>query len=786
MSYKKLILISLLSFAVIPMLILALLFGKVAIDTAVQLKKESVRESARSMSASLREIVEFQKLSIRLLSTDVYMRNFVTQLEDKTTSISELDSQSLNQSLYEYTKATHKFNYILVLDIKGNVVASSINSLLGKSLATESYFQNTLDSNDVVFGNATASLLDPQKYTLPVGYTICGKNNQPVCMIVAFEQPEFLAMLINGMKLGETGQIFIMDSNSFVFSNSDARYNNMYTVLPSLKRIIPDYLAGLAPRIGDCEFQLQGVDRFYSYSIAENARWTVVVRQDYSEIYAVRNKLVQAGASIGFIFILLAFIASVFISKFITNPILKLKEVFVRGAKDMVFTTCDIQYKNEIGDLANNFNTMVSFMNYYDKLTGLLSRKAFITEVNKLLQGDLTVGIFFIDLDDFKTVNDLHGHQIGDEFLSGVGRIMKETSIDADLCSRFGGDEFLIAVKGDHDKLNAVATHLNKLLQIPLEIAGLTLPITASMGIAVYPKDGTDITTLIKHADIAMYEAKAKGKNAFVYFGNEMNAQFKRVTLIKDILSMCIENNQLLLEYQPEINISTEKVVAFEALLRLHSDEHGLISPGEFIKIAEGSNQILKIGAWVIENAFLFAKRIYDQNINFGLVAVNISAQQLAQVNFVETIMETVTRIGIPPTCLQFEISESTIMKDMTQNVKKLSLLREHGFTIAMDDFGTFYSSLNYLTKLPIDILKIDKSFVDDVCTDNKKQAVVKAIIQMSSELHIKVVAEGVEELSQLQYLSNCGCKIIQGYYYSRPLQADQAIEFVLEKNVSS
>ncbi|WP_243122209.1 EAL domain-containing protein [Clostridium thermarum] len=419
-------------------------------------------------------------------------------------------------------------------------------------------------------------------------------------------------------------------------------------------------------------------------------------------------------------------------------------------------------------------------MAYYDSLTDLPNRallmKTLESELAKASVSSSQGALFFIDIDSFKNINDTLGHNYGDLVLIELSDRLKNFIKHKDSVFRFSGDEFIIL----HPLLNKedpvdYAEHLLQIFSNPLQIQEKLIHITASVGIALYPKHGTEASILLKNADTAMYKAKERGKSMYSFYSDEMYLELQRKTSIEAVLRRAIEYNELSLFYQPQYDIKTGLICGFEALLRLNGKELGFISPAEFIPIAEESGHIVELGRWVLKTACTKASQWRNKGLDFVCMGVNISSIQVKQPGFISMVRDILAETGMAPQDLELEITETALMKSLDTNIEVLNELRSLGIRIALDDFGTGYSSLNYLMKIPITTLKVDKSFIDNLCCSNTEKSIIDSIIQMAHHMNLKVVAEGVETSVQLEVLKSKCCDKVQGYLFSKPLSEEDA-----------
>ena len=387
--------------------------------------------------------------------------------------------------------------------------------------------------------------------------------------------------------------------------------------------------------------------------------------------------------------------------------------------------------------------------------------------------------LLFIDLDDFKKVNDTLGHEAGDKLLYIVGKSLRKLLPEGTFLSRFGGDEFIV-FKPDFDDVEGIEQLIQDILnmfQDKINNKVRMIHTTCSIGIACYPEDGKSSDLLLKNADTAMYNAKKIGKNTYSFYNSDMTKSLDRKIMIETALRGAIGNDSLYLMYQPIVDINTGKTISVEALIRLKDDKVGFVSPGEFIPIAEETGLIIPTGSWVIEEALQAINKCHDKGHNNLGVTINVSAIQLREKKFLSKLKDAVKKINVPLDLIKLEVTETVLMDNIDNNIELFKEIRNMGIKIALDDFGTGYSSLNYLRIIPLDILKIDKSFIDEVTTSSTLSEIVDSIISMAHALNIVVVAEGVENKQQLDILRQKGCDLIQGYVYSKPLMLEKLQE---------
>ena len=422
---------------------------------------------------------------------------------------------------------------------------------------------------------------------------------------------------------------------------------------------------------------------------------------------------------------------------------------------------------------------------YYDALTGLPNR----AHLSKVLRREMEEqaaefccgALLYLDMDDLKLVNDSYGHSYGDAILITAAMHMASLAEPGSLVARVGGDEFIIWIPGAREKqpIETFAKELVDTLSREYEVRELAFHSSASIGIAIYPEHGSNAEEILKNADAALYEAKRSGKRCWRFFEQSLqDTAYEQMQLLNGLRN-AIANEELMVHYQPQIAISEMRIVAFEALLRWQSAKHGNVSPALFIPLAEKSHLINEIGAWVLQESCRFCRRLINAGYASIRVAVNVSPRQLAVADFIEVVQAAINSASIDPSHLEVEITESVFIETMDDSVEKLMLLKNLGVHVTLDDFGTGYSSLTYLRNLPVDTLKIDKSFIDRIAEDATQSSLIASIIEMSHVLGLTVVAEGVETNEQLQQLRECRCDMFQGYIASRPLPEPEAVKLL-------
>ncbi len=472
---------------------------------------------------------------------------------------------------------------------------------------------------------------------------------------------------------------------------------------------------------------------------------------------------------------------------------------------------------DEIGSLAHSFNLMLEtieknqlerdkannalhinrrrleqavkdlqYLANYDSLTQLPNRALCMDRIKYALKraarSETMVGILFLDLDHFKDVNDSLGHAVGDQLLKATSQRLLDRLRSEDTLARLGGDEFVIILNNISDNENVIDI-VEKIVfsfEEPFKLSNYQVNTTVSIGVCLYPHDGMDVDSLMKAADAAMYKAKELGRNTYEFYQSELNHLANRRHQLANALRSAIKNNELSLVFQPQLNLPSQQIIGAEVLVRWHSPILGHISPGEFIPIAESTGLIKEIGDWVLENACKTLSDCLKEGFQIRF-AVNLSALQFKQTDLVGQIARILKEYRIPAKYLELEITESMLMRDVKSAIEILEKIKDMNIRIAIDDFGTGYSSLAYLKRFPLDALKIDQSFVDELVVNGDDTAITLAIISMAKSLRLEVIAEGVETKQQLDFLTQNNCDDIQGYYFSRPVAITEFKAFLYQ-----
>ena len=584
---------------------------------------------------------------------------------------------------------------------------------------------------------------------------------------------------------------------------------NNYTISSQqLKEIYADYYTSQVS-VGTTSFRSIGKSMLSAYSIIPEYGWVFVTNTPHMNITDFSESILF----LFFCYIILVFFISYKLGKNIADrifiPVSNLNsaiDAFISNKPEHTFEDASFEEYKQLSTSYQLLTTSISKKNviyskmheafvsneeelkeeysqvaklaYRDALTGLNNRLAFMNYAEELIkdsnQSTDHHAILFIDLDNFKNVNDTLGHDYGDNLLKQISASLSSFAKEGDILARTGGDEFLFFkknIESEHE-LKDFCSSLLSLSRIPIQINEETLLVSMSIGIARYPDNGITVKELVKNADIAMYTAKSQGRNDFRFFNSTMESEINRKKEVIEILREAIKNHDLYLVYQPQASVHTGIITGYEALMRLENPVLGFISPAEFIPIAEECGLIRELGDWALYEACRFNKKIMDQGYENIVVSVNISPAQLVGDSLIHVVQDVLHTTGLPAELLELEITESILMDSIEHNLYIIDCIKSMGVKIALDDFGTGYSSLNYLTRIPINTLKIDKSFIDRIVVNAKDEFIADTIITLAHKMDIAVIAEGVEDIEQLKILQEQMCDILQGYFFSKPLLA--------------
>ncbi|MEE4254045.1 MAG: EAL domain-containing protein [Desulfuromusa sp.] len=544
-------------------------------------------------------------------------------------------------------------------------------------------------------------------------------------------------------------------------------------------------------------FYQKHLDVFEPISYEGKVLGQLMLRMDLVKVNDILIRYTWIGVAVFLLYSLLAFLLASSLQRLISAPIKSLLLSMQTISKEKNYSLrVEKTSHDELGSLFDGFNEMLAEIEIRDQelksseahLEHLANHDSLTQVANRLLFHDRLehslarakriksrLAILFIDLDRFKNINDSLGHDIGDQVLCAVADRLSGLIREADTLARVGGDEFAI-ILDQVKRTNDVGRYVQKLLREvsnPIEISGNSLHVTASVGVSLYPENGEDADSLVKAADTSMYQGKYGGGNSYQFYSAEMNTDSRESLLLENLLREALQKKQFLLYYQPQYELKTGQLVGFEALIRWKHPDLGLVSPLDFIPMAEESGLIVPIGEWVLYTACKQMKKIQEQWKLPLSMAVNLSPRQFLHSSLVQTVAEVLYRTKLKPRFLELEITESMVMGDIDQSISKMNEFKKMGVQLAIDDFGTGYSSLEYLKKFPISKLKIDQSFVRELGQDANGTAIVNSVIALGKSMQLEVIAEGIETVEQLDLLGKEGCDQGQGYLFSKPLPVE-------------
>jgi diguanylate cyclase (GGDEF)-like protein len=697
----------------------------------------------------------------------------------------------------------HKLTVIIMIIVAVSLLLSSVAFITSDRLYTQKNVgKNLRIMADMIAANSTAALLfgDSTAAMETLGF-LSSQGNIEAGVIYDSDREVFASYV----KAGHQGQLpdpSVMDENLLFWSDHVELFTNI-------------------------KYQGEVIGNIY-------------LRSDLQAVHERLSWFLRVVATILAVSLLVAFILISQMQHIITAPLMRLSAIARRITTERTYSLrVQDAGRDEIGILINDFNTMLEeiqtrddqlkrhkqeleervarrtqeleqanrqlacskeeaetvakrmeYHAHHDSLTGLPNRvllnDRLASEIAHARRDRSMLAVLFLDLDRFKLINDSLGHATGDQLLRVVSRRLKNCLREGDTVARLGGDEFMILLPRISSSADAGRIG-NKIIEILIEPCNCNshdLHITTSVGISIFPHDGTDPETLIKHADISMYRAKELGRNKLAFFTQEMNLSSRKRLALETCLRRALADNQLRLHYQPIVDISENRIAGVEALLRWALPGSGQISPLEFIPVAEDSGLIIPIGEWVLQTAFAQLREWHEAGFPELTIAVNLSSVQLSQPGF-ENILEcALVDSGINPACAELEVTENVAIKNIEAASATLRKLKTLGVTIAMDDFGTGYSSLSYLRQLPIDTVKLDKSFVSDIPGNREDALIAQAIIAMADSLKMSLVVEGIETVQQLDFFRQQGCTLAQGYLFSAPVPAADILELLRNQDL--
>lgn len=803
MSIKKSLRLSIILLASLPLVFLTVLMYSSTRSKYLELAKNSAENMATSYADGFHAQLEVQVSEAEGLARTVAIQSLLLESKNgislgSSSSYYPQVMQSLEEAVFNFEG--HITYYIY--DINGYFIATTSDDT--STMVDWQEYMNIEVTDITETEIMSASNINKNTNSIEVLTPVMVKDDV-IGLIRANISSDYF-----GSFLSTSGDTFVLTDNGSTLFNTVGFSKDKYMSEEAQKAMQSSNEKGYISKGAS-------FNQIYGYCKISDHNWIYVIKQEGTEYQKILSSLPITLIITLFIILLISVHISNILAHKYTEPIITLKDNMTEAAAGNLDLKCDIDSDDEFGELSDMFNNMMNIIStnynqlneskkqleanelelkknyahieqlaYHDGLTGLYNRVAFMKFAYDILHNNGSQlsarhAIFFLDLDNFKNVNDTLGHDYGDILLKQVAMRLNSTIELNDLLARTGGDEFLI-LKSSYttvDELDAYANKLVNVIREPYNLDGETASVSLSVGIALFPRDGLTTSELIKNSDIAMYNAKTSGKNSYRFFNSYMEDDVNRRNDLVDILSKVIENNEVFLHYQPQVNVSTGQITGFEALMRIESELAGFIPPSEFIPIAEDSGLINQLGEWALYEACSFNQKLIELGYDDLRVSVNVSTTQLQDTRLMQAIKSIPEKTGMSLNHLEIEITESVLMNSLEHNLQLINEIKKLGASIALDDFGTGYSSFNYLTQIPIDTLKIDKSFIDGICSNEKDRCIADSIISLAHKMNISVVAEGVEDVNQLKILQQQFCDTLQGYLFSKPVNSSQFIELL-------
>lgn len=818
MPIKKSLRILLIMSSIIPVILVCVLAHGFLTNKILAEETQHLKMVAKTNISGLNAMIKTQKTEVSLLS----LQNELINADLLSNSIGMYDTSSIDILLLRRSKMYENCERISLYNADKKIISSSDYTSKGNDVShqqTLNYIDKTKSVAVALGGLKPLTHSGKTIYTIEIGSPVLDPNKKTIIgYVISTVSTSYFKDFLSTITIGKTGFGILLLGDGTVLYHPNSKLIGHNINSKELSNLVKNYKKGLIKANGKFQCSYDNTSQAYGYCILPELNWVLLVKQDISEIESVTSIVLILLLVICTGILILVTFSSDFIAKRYTAPIIALRDAMRIASEGNLTVQSNIKNNNEIGELSKSFNKMlhiiktnyeelesmhekllsseeqlrsnydhIEFLAYHDTLTNLPNKLAFLDYVNATLsasQPDKSMhAVYFIDLDNFKTINDTLGHEYGDALLVKTAQILNTIIKSGGMLARAGGDEFLLFRENITSKVFAVdlASKIINYFKSPLDLNGEIVYVSMSIGISIYPENGQTSNLLIKNSDIAMYKSKDTGKNRFTLFDSKMEKELNRNTLILEVLRNAIDNQEIYIQYQPLYELSSNSIIGYEALMRIRNQRLGNITPVEFIPIAEESGLIIELSSWLIYEACRFTKSIIDLGATPRPVSVNVSSVQINRPGFVNLLSDILNKTQLPPQYLELEITESTLVSSIMDATMLLNNLQGLGVRISLDDFGTGYSSLNYLTRMPINTLKIDKSFVDNICNSNKDSFIAEAIIQLAHSLDIRVVAEGVEYEEQLILLKEQKCDIVQGYIYSKPLHPSDLLDIIRE-----
>lgn len=808
---KKSLQISILLTAVIPVILITIIAYTTVTKRYAAISRENAQQFAIDYSYFFASHLESQVIETAALSNSRGIKLYLSEKLDTPQPVPDSTSDYYNSIKDTLVKISEKFNQNVnyyIYDLDGFLTAAS---------SDQSDYDWSEVMREPVSSFTTTTILAHSSFkegTLDIIEPVI-TDGRLVGLIRANISCDYFNTV-----LSLTRDYFIMENDgTYLFDYQPIPQDqSLNEYIQSLQKSSNAYKASddTMSQLSSGTFS-EGMDYIYGFATIPEYDWIYITRQDASDYVNIVSTLPVTFMIILALVIVVSILYSQILADKYTKPILTICQKMQLATDGQLNVRCEENREDEFGTLASSFNQMMEIIStnyneisearkkledsqnelqrnyqhieeiaYTDALTGLYNRMAFFNLATKILSenygGIHEHAVIFIDLDGFKAINDNLGHDYGDLLLQSIARQFSLLIREGDILARNGGDEFVI-FRNQIESITELKDFLSSLVSIgshPFVLEDETVHITLSAGVALFPRNGLSLSELMKNADIAMYTSKSSGKNSYTFFNSTMEDEINRRNDLIDILSNAIENRDVYLLYQPQADISTGEIIGYEALMRLNSPLVGFVSPDEFIPVAEECGLIDQLGEWALIEACSFNQRLIDAGYKPLRVSVNVSTAQLHDGTRLLSIIESLPeKTSMPLKYLEIELTESVLMKNFDHNLALINRMKELGIHIALDDFGTGYSSFSYLTQIPINTLKIDKSFIADICENETDTYIAGTIINLAHQLGITVIAEGVETIEQLRILQGQMCDILQGYLFSKPIPDQEFTELL-------
>ncbi len=701
------------------------------------------------------------------------------------------ENYDFNRKVSILLKQYDLFDYVELISMDGKIKNSYPydRSIIGKDVSKEDFFKEAVDLKTYW----SLPYLSKKTGQLTITTAVSGYK-YIITAYINLKNFSNISYMISEA-YGKDFNVVVLDENGTYVSNSDLKQLYKREIDPNFNKIKTLSTSKNPIDIVQCNNE----KKIVSTSIIPLTGWYVLVYQSYASAFEAKSKANMIFIISAIVSIILFFIVSLLRANSMSRLFEKFDKQTQAIANGSFSGKIKIDSFSEFSNLEEKFNLMIEklqsreqklkWIAYNDTLTGLKNRSFLLNHLEHLLDSNNNVGIIYFDLDNFKTINDTYGHSYGDMLLGEVSKRLNYINKDSYVIARIGGDEFVV-INSDMDDMGDMVEFSNEILKAlgePFIFEDNQLFIGASIGISAYPKDAQTVEELLKCADMAMYFAKENGKNKWQMFDKKMKETVERNLNIERYLRQAIDRKEFSLSYQPQYHTVTNKMRGFEVLLRWNKEElGGNVEPVEFVRIAEGCGFINEIGEWVMRSACEKLEYLWNNYFDDFIISVNISAVQLMQHNFIELVESIISQYSILPEMLEFEITESVFIESYDQARKNLEKIKKMGIKISLDDFGTGYSSLSYLNNLPIDSLKIDRTFVSDVSKGIFKETMLESIIILAHKLGLDVIAEGVETRDQLFSVRKFNCDFAQGFHLSEPIRESDLDDYLRCKGYKS